>query len=147
MEAQLSLDHIRGATTWELRLSTWWMDAPELDVPALAEKIRESSMRLVTMSGVARTDGETDILYHVAKAGEMYTIRVRSHDQSLPSTSLILPAANWIEREIQDLYAVTFAGHPEPAALVRPPQLERGFFRLPGGSSWSRMKSGGNEKE
>ena len=147
MESQLMLDTIRGATVWEQRMGTWWMDAPELDVPALAEKIRACEMRLITMSGVARTDGETDVLYHAAKGGEEYTIRVCSHNQMIPSISLILPAANWIEREIQDLYAVTFVGHPEPAALVRPPQLERGFFRLPGGASQSRMKTAGNEKE
>jgi NADH-quinone oxidoreductase subunit C len=146
MEARLSLAELPGATAWELRLGTWWMDAPELDVSALAERIRADGMRLVTMSGIARADGETEVLYHIAMGGEEYAIRVCSHNQSMPSISLLLPAANWIEREIQDLYALAFEGHPDPAALVCPTQLKPGFFRLPGGSAWSRMKSGGNGK-
>ena len=48
---------------------------------------------------------------------------------------MILPAAEWIEREIQDLFKVTFEGHPHPDRLIRPLQLEPGLFREPGGSA------------
>ena len=47
----------------------------------------------------------------------------------------IWPAADWIEREITDLYKVEFTGHPHPERLIRPVQLEAGMFREPGGAA------------
>jgi Ni,Fe-hydrogenase III large subunit/Ni,Fe-hydrogenase III component G len=37
---------------------------------------------------------------------------------TLPSISAKVPAANWHEREAQDLFGITFAGHPDPKPLV-----------------------------
>lgn len=43
---------------------------------------------------------------------------------SLPSLANVLPLLGWYEREIQDLYGITFTDHPEPYPLV----LHEGFI-------------------
>ena len=43
---------------------------------------------------------------------------VRPVDGVLPSMALHAPLLGWYEREMQDLYGLTFRGHPEPFPLV-----------------------------
>ena len=38
-----------------------------------------------------------------------------------------VPAANWHERETQDLFGIVFVGHPDPRPLVRPRRLAAGL--------------------
>jgi Ni,Fe-hydrogenase III component G len=132
---QFPLENIPGATKFEQRQDGWWMEAPVLDVLSLASSMLAHGARLMTMTGSAREDGETDLIYHYSLGGEVYHFRTETHQQAQPSVAVILPAANWIEREIQDLFAVQFLGHPSPERLVRPSQLDAGFFRRPGGAA------------
>jgi NADH-quinone oxidoreductase subunit C len=109
------------------------MDAPDLDVIAAASWMKDHQARLMTMTGAAREDGETDIYYHYFLDGQTYTLKTLTRQQQIPSITPVTRSASWIEREIQDLFAVTFSGHPYPQRLILPPQLEAGLFRQPGG--------------
>ncbi len=42
----------------------------------------------------------------------------------------LLPAANWHEREAQDLFGIRFAGHPDPRTLVLHDGWPRGLYPL-----------------
>ncbi len=48
----------------------------------------------------------------------------------LPSISAQVPAANWHEREAQDLFGIVFLGHPDPRPLVVHDGWPKGFFPL-----------------
>jgi Ni,Fe-hydrogenase III component G len=135
VQPDLNLENLPGVTSWEQHYQEWWMKAPKLDVVRMAEMMLEKKARLMTMTGKAREDGETDIYYHYFLNNQIYNFVVQTHGQTLDSISVITPAAEWIEREIQDLFATTFSGHPNPGRLVRPSQLEAGFFRQPGGAA------------
>jgi len=41
-----------------------WMAAPELDVEAMAREMKVLGYRLITVTGRARADGETTLIYH-----------------------------------------------------------------------------------
>jgi NADH:ubiquinone oxidoreductase subunit C len=114
----------------------WWVTAPELDVRRVAQVMLDHEVRLVTLTGITRTGGETEVIYHYASPGAAYNFKTTTHGGNcLPSIATILPAANWIEREIHDLFAVQFEGHPDLARLIRPPETPEGFFRQPGGAA------------
>ena len=49
---------------------------------------------------------------------------------SCPSISTAVPAANWHEREMQDLFGIVFAGHPDPRPLVVHDGWPQGVFPL-----------------
>lgn len=117
------------------KADAFWFDAGHADPCAIATLMLESEVRLSTMTATAREDGETDIVYHYAVPGESINVRLITKGQHIPSISNILHAANWIEREIKDLYAVQFDGHPDPRRLVRPPEMPEGFYRQPGGAA------------
>ena len=48
----------------------------------------------------------------------------------LPSISAEVPAANWHEREAQDLFGIVFVGHPDPRPLVLHDGWPKGLYPL-----------------
>jgi Ni,Fe-hydrogenase III component G len=82
---------------------------------------------------VALDTGETGIIYHYCLGPVPINIKTVTRDRLIPSITPVTRAADWIEREISDLYDVRFAGHPNPTRLIRPPALRPGFFRDAGG--------------
>ncbi|MCI0341636.1 MAG: NADH-quinone oxidoreductase subunit C [Planctomycetales bacterium] len=52
-------------------------------------------------------------LYSVARAARVrLSVRVTEEDPKLPTATGLWPAANWFEREVYDLFGITFQGHP-----------------------------------
>jgi hypothetical protein len=127
------LRQIPGATPVEQRADGLWMTAPGLDVVAMAALMHRHEGRLSAISGVAAEHGETEIIYHYCRGVCVLNIRTTTCDRAIPSITPVTKAAAWSEREISDLYGVSFVGHPNPGRLLRPPSLSPGFFRNPGG--------------
>ncbi len=139
-ELEQQLLTLSGAMSVEKRSDGLWMTAPDLDVAAAARLMLQHGARLSTMTAVALDGGESEVIYHYAKGNWSCQLRVKTQNNSLTSITPITPAADWIEREINDLYAVTFSGHPNPKRLVRPAQLQPGYFREPGGSAGKKLR-------
>lgn len=80
-----------------------------------ALKKKYADMRFMTLSAV---DSGLDIeyLYHFSIEGIVLTIKAikPKEDPTLESIADIIPAANFIEREVSDLFGVKLVGHPEP---------------------------------
>jgi NADH-quinone oxidoreductase subunit C len=132
-DAQALLEQLPGAVRIDRRPDGLWMAAPHLEVLAMAELMHRLGARLSTMTGVALDTGETVIIYHYCLGPVPINIKTETSDQAIPSITPVTRAADWIEREISDLYGVRFAGHPNPTRLIRPPALPPGFFRDAGG--------------
>jgi len=141
MEAMKLVNDLAGFKAWESRKDGWWTDASNLDMVETAHRLAEAGARLMTMTGAAGVNGETTVIYHYSLEGQAYHFKTASRGQKLPSITPETHAANWIEREIQDLFAVTFENHPQSERLIRPPQLEPGFFRRPGGADSRSQES------
>jgi NADH:ubiquinone oxidoreductase subunit C len=123
-----------------------WLDAPGLDVTRMAAVANDLGMRLSTMTGIALEDGETQLIYHLVSGPTVLNIKVNTDQNSIQSITPIMPAANWIEREIHDLYAVEFVGHPHLERFIRPPELPVGFFREKGGEAGKQQREQAQKK-
>ncbi len=80
--------------------------------------------RFMTISAV--DEGlDVELLYHVDVRGTIITVRVKvpKEEMRVPDISRIAPAAEFIEREIRDLFGVEFAGL-RPEKLYTPEGYE-----------------------
>ncbi len=51
-------------------------------------------------------------------------VQLPAHDPHVQTASDIWPAANWLEREVWDLFGIAFDGHPDPRRLLMPEDWE-----------------------
>ena len=69
-----------------------------------------------------------DVVYHLVSASQHLTLRVvvqlPTEADRVPTVSGVWPAANWLEREVWDLFGVTFDGHPQLERLLTPDDWE-----------------------
>jgi NADH-quinone oxidoreductase subunit C len=64
-----------------------------------------------------------DLVYCLYSTRHRHRIRVKaraSDGQPVPSVSAIWPAANWLEREVFDMFGVNLVGHPDRRRILMP---------------------------
>ena len=64
------------------------------------------------------------IVYHLLSFGRNQDVRIKvpltGAAPSIPSVTSLWPNANWYEREVWDMFGVTFAGHPHLTRILTP---------------------------
>jgi NADH-quinone oxidoreductase subunit C len=90
--------------------------------------------RFVIATGI---DGEGcfEVLYHYSydQTGCMITVKAFIRDREQPKIQSIapfLPGAEWIEREIHDLFGIEFPGHPDMRRLILADDWPDGVYPL-----------------
>jgi NADH-quinone oxidoreductase subunit C len=68
-----------------------------------------------------------DVVYHLLSIPHQCVLRLkvrvgerREEHPSVPTVSGVWPGANWYEREVYDLFGITFAGHPDLRRILMP---------------------------
>jgi NADH-quinone oxidoreductase subunit C len=69
-----------------------------------------------------------DVVYHLTSPERSLRLRIRVHtdgsEPPIPSVSGVWPSANWLEREVFDMFGIQFSGHPELRRLIMPEDWE-----------------------
>ncbi|MBV9479773.1 MAG: NADH-quinone oxidoreductase subunit C [Acidobacteria bacterium] len=60
------------------------------------------------------------ILYSFARNERIRVKTIMAEGESLPSSVQIWPTCNWLEREVFDMFGITFEGHPELKRILLP---------------------------
>jgi Ni,Fe-hydrogenase III large subunit/Ni,Fe-hydrogenase III component G len=111
------------------------------DVLTVAAALREQhSMGLATVVATDETEtpaGDLNVRYifepTTDSAPDRFVtllVSVSAASPELPSLTPLMPAANWHEREMRDLFGIVPAGHPDPRPLVVHDGWPRGIFPL-----------------
>jgi NADH-quinone oxidoreductase subunit C len=77
-------------------------------------------------------DAPFEVVYNLysIKANERVRLKVGiNEDEEVESVTGVWPAANWMEREVFDLFGVRFRNHPDLRRLLLPPDWEGHPFR------------------
>jgi NADH-quinone oxidoreductase subunit C len=64
-----------------------------------------------------------EIIYHLYSFQRNDRLRLKlrvGEDESVPSVVGIWPAANWLEREVYDMFGVAYEGHPDLKRILLP---------------------------
>ena len=74
--------------------------------------------QLVDVCGVdwPGRDLRFDVVYHLLSMKHNQRVRVKAatdEETSVPSVTAVFSSAGWFEREVWDMYGVTFSGHPD----------------------------------
>jgi hypothetical protein len=104
--------------SWEKKPEGRWMEDPGLDVEKMALVMVEAGARLVTVSAYSLDTGEFRLIYHWDLEGNLLNCATLTRQGALPAIVRICPAADWIEREIHDYYAVKFSGRDLPTLVL-----------------------------
>jgi len=72
-----------------------------------------------------RVEAPFEVVYNLFSIPLNHRVRLKVNtSDTVGSVTSIWPAANWMEREIYDLFGVRFTGHPDLRRLLLPPDWE-----------------------
>jgi NADH-quinone oxidoreductase subunit C len=98
------------------------LDAADLLAVARWLRAELPGCRLATSTGIDLRDG-VGLFHHFAVNGTPLVVTLKlllpKPDPHAPSLACEIAAADWIEREIQDLLGVSFDGHPDARRLIK----------------------------
>lgn len=79
-----------------------------------------------------RADAPFEVVYNLYSISANARVRLKvatTDTEGVESVTGVWPAANWMEREVFDLFGVTFKHHPDLRRLLLPPDWEGHPFR------------------
>jgi len=106
--------------SWEEQGGSHWIASQAIDVRKLAVLMRARQARFISITAIQVPD-EEDILmdYHWDLGGELLTFEMPVEDKRMASIVDLCEAADWIEREIREHYAIEFTGRDYEPLLLR----------------------------
>ncbi len=79
------------------------------------------------LTAVDMEDEGVDVVYHLYSIGTKRNLTVKSRLPAdrleVGSATSVWRAANWYEREVQEMFGVRFDGHPDPRNLLLPEEM------------------------
>jgi|SRR5690349_5031198 NADH-quinone oxidoreductase subunit C len=102
-------------------------------VAAVARTLRDGALNFSFLAELTATDywprePRFEVVYILVslerKLRARMKVRVSGADAHLATVTTIWPAANWLEREVWDLFGIVFDGHPDPRRLLMPEDWE-----------------------
>jgi NADH-quinone oxidoreductase subunit C len=152
-------------TQLSLFVGDWTVIVPVSRLLEVARQLRAQGFDTcsdVTASDWPQRPQRFDMLYALYSIKDRTRVRVKARaaeGEEVPSVSGIWPAANWLEREVYDMFGVTIAGHPDLRRILMPDDWQghpqRKDYPLEGPGEllmenpldWLRLKQTANEAE
>jgi NADH-quinone oxidoreductase subunit C len=104
--------------------------APRDEMPAVARALRDRpDLRFTFLSELTAVDYHPreprfELVYLLVSLEHRQRlrlrVRLRGEDAHVRTVSDVWPAANWLEREVWDMFGIVFDGHPDPRRLLMP---------------------------
>lgn len=108
-----------------------FIEIPALTVPDILAYLKEQEQfdTLTDLTAVDHPAHERrfEIVYILYSFPKNMHLRVKARvglDAHVPSIVSLYPAANWMEREVFDMFGVRFAGHPDLKRILLPEEWE-----------------------
>jgi len=107
---------------------------PAADLPAVARALRDTpSLAFTLLAEVTAVDfwprePRYELVYLLVSIANRLRLRIKVRlpgaAAHIDTVTGVWPAANWLEREVWDLFGIAFDGHPDPRRLLMPEDWE-----------------------
>jgi NADH/F420H2 dehydrogenase subunit C len=123
-------DAVTAVSYW---VGDWSVVVPAARLLEVATFLRDTAVtRFDYCSDVTATDWPPrpqrfDVIYCLYSTVHRHRIRVKvraAETEPVPSVTGVWPAANWLEREVYDLFGVNFVGHPDRRRILMPDEWQ-----------------------
>jgi NADH-quinone oxidoreductase subunit C len=131
LQAAVPDAHIERAPSIDLQ-TTIYVQRDE--VPALARALRDrpdlgfAFLAELTAVDFWPKEPRFEVVYVLVSIVNRLRLRMKvrmgTDDPHVATVSGVWPAANWLEREVWDLFGIAFDGHPDPRRLLMPEDWE-----------------------
>jgi NADH-quinone oxidoreductase subunit C len=117
---------VTGVSYW---VGDWTVIVSPAKILDVARHLRDApDARFDLCSDVTATDwppraARFDVVYMLYSTRHRHRVRVKTivaENEPLASVSGVWPAANWLEREIYDMFGVNLTGHPDRRRILMP---------------------------
>ena len=112
-------------------LGQHFVEAPTHVVAPLIQFLRDRELydMLTDLTAIdhPKDAARFEIVYFLYSFPRNERIRVKTRvaeDQEVPSIASIFAGANWLEREVYDMFGVRFAGHPDLKRILLPEEWQ-----------------------
>jgi len=119
-----------SVTAVSFYLGDWTIIVPVARLLDVARHLRDAAgARFDYLSDLTATDwpprkeGRFDVVYMLYSTRHRHRVRMKvivAENQPIPSVTGVWPAANWLEREVFDMFGVNFTGHPDRRRILMP---------------------------
>jgi NADH-quinone oxidoreductase subunit C len=120
-----------GVAALSLYLGDWTIIVPVAQLDAVVRHLRDATdAQFDYLSDLTATDwpprtteGRFDVVYMLYSTRLRHRVRLKvkvGENQPIASVTAIWPAANWLEREVFDMFGVNFTGHPDRRRILMP---------------------------
>jgi NADH-quinone oxidoreductase subunit C len=106
------------------------MVAARDQLPAIARVLRDHpDLRFTFLADITAVDVHPaeprfELIYILVSIAHRLRLRLKvrlaGEDARVPTLTSLWPAANWLEREVWDMFGIQFDGHPDPRRLLMP---------------------------
>jgi NADH-quinone oxidoreductase subunit C len=127
----LSSAQIEAAPATDLQMN---LIVGAADITDVLRELRDRpELRFVFLSELTAVDywpaePRFELVYILVSIEHKLRVRVKVRlpgvDPHVQTSSGLWPAANWLEREVWDLFGIAFDGHPDPRRLLMPEDWE-----------------------
>jgi len=117
---------------WDVSGTEWLVDVDRSHLADLARACRDAGFEVcVDVTAVdwyrsrrPRFQVVVNLLSHEHRRRLRVTAGVPADDPSVPSLCQVYPGVNFPEREVYDLFGITFEGHPDLTRILMPDDWE-----------------------
>jgi NADH-quinone oxidoreductase subunit C len=119
-----------GVAALSYYLGDWTVIVPAAHILDVATYLRGApDARFDYLSDLTATDwppraeGRFDVVYCLYSTQRRHRVRLKvkvGEQDGLPSVTGVWAAANWLEREVWDMFGVNFTGHPDRRRILMP---------------------------
>jgi hypothetical protein len=96
---------------WKWDKGSWWLEAGEdFDLRATTAKLVALNARFVAITAIEREDQQIRLDYQWDLDGALLSFTTATRDGQISSIVDLAPAADWVERETYEYFAVIFTG-------------------------------------